>query len=271
MQPHWNRLGVSVRTGTMSVLMFIALQPVSWGDDLDGDKPYRAWKVTTDLHRELVDPKISSVLVVGADGLCENGVVNPSQLDFLDVATKGNLREKVSLQFVTSRGVSEDRRSRRVLELAIRAYLEDLTHTKPAVSWTYVGGRNEFEKMTADLESDPPEGTGVEEPFITTSVATIAPVRTPLSRFLTGDCDCYIQFREPWKKLGDEVLSAELRMELKAAIDELDLVRRDKVMMTIRVQGESGREASDRFVNQHREAFAADLGFKFISVRNEFQ
>ncbi|MFV0442300.1 MAG: hypothetical protein ACK5Q5_01875 [Planctomycetaceae bacterium] len=254
------------------IALTISSQPLSCrGEDPAEDKPYRAWKVTTELHRQLVGSKIDNVLVVDADAVCENGVVDPSQLDFLSVTTKGTKQERTALQFVTSRGINADAPARRILELALREFLEELTLSKPIVSWTYVVGQNGFEKAVAGLQSDPADGTGMEENFVTIPAAKIAPVRTPLSRFATGHSDCYIELQKPWEGLEGDTLSEEVRNELKAAIDELDLPRRDKVMLTIVIKNEAGREASDRFVEQQRKAFAADLGFKDISVRNNFR
>jgi hypothetical protein len=119
--------------------------------------------------------------------------------------------------------------------------------------------------FTASLGDPDAKDKEAKEDAVQKQGAKIYPVQSTLSRHLSSGADCIIDFQTPFDAKWDGLLDPDQFDEIKAAIDELKLAKRDKLLMCIKYD-RAARDAVDRFSSNQDTGKA--LGFKSLSVQS---
>jgi RNA polymerase sigma factor (sigma-70 family) len=232
-------------------------------------KNYLVFPIKTELQRALLqgyrDARTARAMVL-LDGMSlvrPDGSVDSTALDF--VALRRVLKPHagkghglfVNVYFLA--GTSAD--ASQLVCWALEGFGRQAGFEKAQATQTRFNDRSyDWKKKTAAVGKGQAEG---DEPATGDGLVKVYPVRTALSRQLTG-ADCVVDILPPLEGEGDGLKPA-VRESIRVQVGRLNLPRKGHVLFRIR---RGSGEASQRFVEATAESLAESLGFKSCSTQS---
>jgi hypothetical protein len=147
-----------------------------------------------------------------------------------------------------------------VLNLELRKLANDLGLGGEWFVEEYVNGRETWQSRISSLAKEVPGQAGGDESGLDDRAVKVYPVRTPLSRYLTGDADCVVEILMPTAAEFD----AEIEPAIARAITRLKVGRKEKISFRVLVSGKF--EGAGGRISDQTAILAKSLGFPKSSV-----
>lgn len=221
--------------------------------------------VTTELQCSLLGDKryAAVVLLNGTDIQFEKGKLDESGIDFEAIKKSlAEIKHKEGRLYVLSvvtkfHDDHIDLVTKRFDDLA-----KPLGFARVIVAQRGIVPWHEFTASLGEITANEQE---VKEDAVQKKGVKIYPVKTTLSRHLSGGADCIVQFEVPFDAKWDGLLDPDQFDEIKAAVEELKLTARGIVHFQIRYD-RAASEAVGRFSSNMETGKA--LGFKTLTVQS---
>jgi hypothetical protein len=149
------------------------------------------------------------------------------------------------------------------------------------VSGTYIGTPGVWPKIAAAAEAIDLTKETDKEAAVEDDLVRVFPVRTKVSRFLTGWChrgnpkgaDCVVYIKRPIEPKDEPLIGTDVESHIKAAVSKLDLPRKDRIDFQLRPPRGIGRRFEtyldaihNRFLGKESQRLTNVLGFRENSV-----
>lgn len=252
----------------LAALVFIALSLA--GTVTRAQPPANAlvFPVTTELQTSLIGDKryAAVVLLNGTDIQFEKGKLDESGVDF-DAIKKSlaEIKHKEGRLYVLSVVTKFHEDHIALVTKRFDDLAKPLGYSRVIVAQRGIVPWHEFTASLGDLDS---KEEAVQEDAVQKKGVKIYPVKTTLSRHLSGGADCSVDFETPFDAKWDGLLDPDQFEEIKAGIDELKLEKRDNLQFRIKYD-RAARDAAGRFSSNQDTGKA--LGFKRLMVQSAAQ
>jgi hypothetical protein len=159
--------------------------------------------------------------------------------------------------------------TREVVRWCLEGFGRDLGFAKARQTYTMNGGYKWDETRTA-IAKKMGGRPDAAEPMTGNSAVEVYPVRTVLSRHLTGNADCVVRIVAPFQGPSADKLEPEVDKAIRTYVNNLGLEEKDKLEFRLGFK-ESAREAADRFYDTTAGKLAQELGFKERLVNHWYE
>jgi RNA polymerase sigma factor (sigma-70 family) len=216
--------------------------------------------VKTDLQRELAPMRTDVFVLVDATPALADGKIVKSKLNLdemrkaLKQYMKADAKLHVTLFF--DRLDQDERDNRELLRLAMIGFGHWIGFSKVTAWETFTQGKQGWEETTAPFTSTKAEPEG-EERVTSNKLAKAYPVRSALSRHLTGGADCAVLILPSLAKEGGTI-PQKVRDGVSDAVGKLKLTHKKRVSFIVSFVG--GKE--QQMLLDALDRFAKDLGFE---------
>jgi hypothetical protein len=250
---------------TLLTALCFAIVPLS-GDSLPSrghsSGNHLVFPVRTDLQRVLftlgrgADAK--AAVFINGNGILTNSMVDAKALDLdgLKEELKPYSDSKGTVWINLRYGSRYDSNAGRVLALALdafgrRAGFRDSVVTQSAyVNWD--------ETIAAVNQKAGPDA---DEPPVGNDLVKVYPVRTILSRYLTGNADCVVDILVPLNQMGSDVFNPAIRDAVLQYVPKASTTQQEKIAFRVR-NGSSSQTVVERFRDEDAQPFAELVGYK---------
>jgi hypothetical protein len=121
--------------------------------------------------------------------------------------------------------------------------------------------------MIADIKASIGDAVDGPEPMIGDNAVRVFPVKTRLSRYLTSNADCVVDVLQPIDGADGKTLPPETCEAIVSFISQLNLGRRQKLLIRVSSLGNSGKGAVDKLV-ESRRTLEDYFDFETVSISN---
>lgn len=232
---------------------------------------YRHFPVTTELQKILVgNEAITDVVFVNGGALrIKDGRIDETSFDFelLRKELKDENRKGGTLgvypvidavsdtEYLLNRGKNERKQWSDFAKSL--GFERSLSSDHGSIAW---------KKLVSDVEAFPVGDAQTKEDVVQCKGASLYPVRTSLSRFLTMNADCVVDITTPIDAQWDGVLDPDTLDELRKAADKIKFDHYGTVHFRMHYHGDLPKKAYREFSNNL--ATARELGFGSLKVHH---
>jgi hypothetical protein len=235
-------------------------------------KNYFLSPITTELQRSLLEPHhrpaLAYVMLDGAALVHGNGTIDAAGLDWEALrktlgSAKGRKEAAAVFHPIYQHSFPPDN-ARDVAGWALGGFGYSLGFGKAYLTTSYNPGFN-WDETRAAIAAKMMGTPDAPEPMTGNSAVHVYPVRTLLSRYLTGNADCVVRIVAPFKGQSADILEPEVDKSIRTYVSKLEL--KEKGTVEFRLGYKKGaREAVEPFELNTSIKLAHELGFKSRQV-----
>ena len=239
-------------------------------------KHYFLSPITTELQRSLLPPHfrpaLAYVILDGAALVHGNGTIDAAGLDWEALRkTLGSAKGRKDAVVVLNpiyHNTFPPENTEHFVGWALEGFGYSLGFGKAYLSIS----SNEFnwDETRAAIARKMAGKPDAPEPMTGNSTVHVYPVRTLLSRYLTGNADCVVRFVAPFKGQSADILEPEVDKSIRTYVGKLDLQEKDTVNFQLGFK-KGAQEAVERFELNTSIKLAHELGFKHRFVTQWYE
>ncbi len=252
--------------GLSAVALALLLSRVA-GQDA---KNYLLMPVTTDLQRLELGPGTTVYAAVDGAALVQDGKFDPTVLsgesfrqELAALAAKYPGSVKFHLYYTS---VQSQQDVEKLIDAGLRRLGRQAGFAKAQIARTFSGSSWRWQEQLdwlAAADGELPDG---EEPVQQDDSVRVYPVRSRLTRWLTGNASAVVFVRQPFDGRGSG-LSDKARDSTSRFLGQLQLPQKGKLLLSIS-STRAGEFSKDQFIESGAKQFAASLGFASSTVRH---
>lgn len=265
---------LEIPTMRISLLALSLLAVAATGQQPQANPPQKAYlffTIRTQLQRQyFFNTDEQYYLLIHGDSLVDGqGKIDPSRLDFEMLSREVARPDRnwtgdiLRVDLVFAKKPSEA--AVRWIKVALDAWAK--ADGFEATNFTTITGDIDWERAVRLTDNQRGFYTEMEnEDAVGDESIRVFPIRTILSRQMSGDVDCVVLFPRPFGKDADGTLNADSKARVKELVEKLQLKERKRIQFGIWLNDASNLKAVNHFTEKTGPALAKELGFEYYSI-----
>jgi len=228
--------------------------------------------VETELHQQLLGKETAAYVILNGDAIVNDHRVDATLLDVnalqkrLEQCRKAG-RTTAQVNMFLSRGRFAGTAGP-LISAAVRETGRAAGFTAVHYGETSTNDMTTWKDYVGLLGTKPDQG---DEEAVAEKPTFIAyPVRTRLSRLLTGGADLVVDVKLHFDGKQDAFESTSLIPDIANVVPTINLAAQNKVLFRIHATAD-GRAAQDRFVQKEGQGLAELVGFKYARIQVQYE